>query len=375
VWFNVSAVPPQGVVPTGAPAYFNLCIELPGGVLEPDPYRLDYMTATGDYLQSIDLGALAFRPFQVCATAAIDHSVGLGDLASNPGNPQPLSIEWIHAAIRNIELEIVEGVSVNSPGGTTAGWGYGLESIFTFLLHGGAQATPWVFEQFLSGPVEQMLVDVLNAVTQPVVSALPDPEAALANACDQLLGAYATPSSPYYPVYLHCQEMTQNASIDVLPGGLDPEDACHREDVFARVNDGRPWGSASHDEADFVTSEGQVVSIDRPMWASECGVGAVVETIARDSFWPVVECLEGTLGEALRYDRLATLRSDSQEACLLPTVGFLCEVYGDGEDLQALWGAGASLPAVDDYVGFCEWYEVLLEEDAPSGGPAYAIDG
>lgn len=375
LWFNVSAAPPTGIAATGAEAYFNFCFRLPGVVLEVDPFRIDAEIA-GIYVGSVAPGAIGVEPMSVCATAAIDEYEPDTDFLTTAPSARPLALTWLHAAVRDVGLYVEEGVTVNGGNGgaiSTAvlDWAGDLASA---LVHVGTNQTPWVFDEYFAESVETALVRVMNDLTAPALDGLPDPEGWVKNSCDRFLGVYDDPSSRYYHLYRHCVDATQPVDIELFAGGgPNPASVCHDPDVYARVNDGRQWSSWSDDQHLFMTESAGSIFMDRPLWATQCGVTSRITTEAADVFWPVMDCLEEELEETLAFDRFGSLTNDAQQACLLPTLAMLCDAYGEGDDLEALWSGGGALPEVSEYLGFCGYYEAVLDAQTEDG-PALAIE-
>ncbi|RIL06190.1 MAG: hypothetical protein DCC71_07810 [Proteobacteria bacterium] len=74
------------------------------------------------------------------------------------------------------------------------------------------------------------------------------------------------------------------------------------------------------------------------------------------------------MGEGVNYRKTAAwIRNTAQQRCLVPAVGLMCELYGEGEDLESMWSEplGGAVPDLAGYTNFCDWYDSLTAPDLP----------
>ncbi len=98
-----------------------------------------------------------------------------------------------------------------------------------------------------------------------------------------------------------------------------------------------------------------------------CEVEAELQTTVMSGYEDLLECAGAVFDEGVNYRRsMGWIQGQLQSRCLIPTVGFLCDAYGEGDDLVDLWSEelGAE-PNVGGIFGFCGWYEDLTTPDTP----------
>lgn len=373
-WFQLSRTAPAGVDHEGALAYVNACFALPGGKLRAATFGVD-ITIDGPFssshVEAISLGAMEFSSFRVCTTAAVEERHGdLGSVVSNEA-PSYLRIQFLRATLSGVELRYVEGVNLFGDFSDTHELLLGslLGLLNEVMTSNAFNLGPFLWSHFVEEKLEDRLYAALVDVGLRLENALPNPEQALHTACDRLMPAsYAQPSSPYYPLYLQCQESTHVATIEPQP--LPEWSSCFDGEGFARANDGRRWKSGGADSYVYATGEstpahpGGIEVIERPWWVNGCRFAVEVETRAAEPFWPVLECAAKTTDRRLNDDALAGLGGVLGSECQLPAVKMLCDLYGDGDDLVAMWTDTLGfVPPVNGALGFCGLYDALKPDD------------
>jgi hypothetical protein len=100
---------------------------------------------------------------------------------------------------------------------------------------------------------------------------------------------------------------------------------------------------------------------------SSCGVAATVDTTVLSGYEDLLDCAAGVFNEGMNYRKsMSWISSQSQSRCLTPAVGLLCELYGEGDDLVAMWSQMLGVePDLDGYTNFCAWYDSLTAPDLP----------
>jgi hypothetical protein len=376
VWFNVTWTAPPGVTAVpGAQAYFNLCWALPGVTIEgaTTPMDVDMWSVGGahSHITGIHWGTVELDPFRVCATAALRQSQPLQgpDVLTNGETTPPIVVELVRASLRDVSLRFVEPVNLY---GTFSGWhapaiSY-LESWLTAIGENEG-LLGLLFQAFLEGPIEDRMSEQLFALTTQLASALPEPEHEIGNACNRLMpSSYRQPTSRWYPFYQHCLEATRHAEVTLFSNAIEHTQSCHDRSTYARANDGSAWTrrSDNHDVYYEPVTE-DPIGIDRPYWVTQCEVEAVVDTQLMSGYDDVLDCAANVLDEGLNFRRsMSWVSSEAQSRCLTPTVGLLCDLYGEGDDLIELWTeALGSEPELEGYTRFCDWYASLTAPDLP----------
>ena len=196
---------------------------------------------------------------------------------------------------------------------------------------------------------------------------MPDPEIELADACDTLMPAYANQTSRYYPLYQHCVQAANTASVSYFTNTDSASTACYAGHS-ARANDGSAWSSKKDDHHTYYAPpDADPVGLDKPFWVDGCEVEAELQTTVMSGYEDLLECAGAVFDEGVNYRRsMSWIQTQLQSRCLIPTVGFLCDAYGEGDDLVELWSQQLGTePNVGGVFGFCGWYEDLTKEDTP----------
>ncbi|MGH0033827.1 MAG: hypothetical protein ACQGVK_02225 [Myxococcota bacterium] len=377
-WYNLGFEPPAGVEDIGAEAYLNVCMALPGtrirGGLSPMDVSIHSVAATS-HVEGVSWGAFDLSPFRLCATAAVSTEPGdpAGDFTTGPQSP--LRLRLLRASLHGLSIEMVEGLQLY---GHFAGvHGVALLALTEFL-NGVLQETGvlgLVFDAYFEEGLEARLLSWLNDMAATLAQGLPDPDAELADACDLMPAAYASPTHRYYPIYRHCQDAVQAASVQLATNSDEAASACHADpNAYGRANDVTSFTSPEDDEDLYYVDQGgaspQATVVERPWW-NACGLESEIDTVVPDDYWPVLECAAVTLEDALNYQMSSgSAQNRLRSECLIPTVKLLCDWYGEGDDLIELWSAGGA-PATGNTFGFCDWYADLTAPDTPD----YTIGG
>jgi hypothetical protein len=377
VWFNVSWTPPAGLDPVpGAQAYFNLCWALPGvrveGATTPLDVTMDSIGGAHSHVTGVYWGAAEIDPMRVCATAALRQTPEgpKGDDVLTTGDPTPpVQVQLVRASLRDVSVRFVEPLDLY---GTFSGWHAPAIAYLEDLLATAGEnegLLGFLFQSFLERGIEDRMSEQLHDLTTRLTRALPNPEDEIHDACDRLMPpSYREPRSRWYPFYQHCVEATRHADVTLFSNAVDHLQSCHDPGTLARANDGSAWTrrSDTHDVY-YAPPDGDPVGIDRPYWVTQCEVEATVDTQVMSGYEEILDCASDALDEGLNFRRSMTwVRSEAQERCLTPTVGLLCELYGEGEDLIELWTEPLGVePDLDGYTGFCDWYDSLTAPDLP----------
>ncbi len=374
VWYNLTFEPPPGVEDIGAEAYLNVCMYLPGfrlrGGHSPMNIKISSLAKTTT-VDGISWGAYDVSPFRVCATSAVSTKPGdpMGDLTTGP--QAPMRLRLLRASLHDLSIRMVEGIDLY---GTFKGVHGPIILMLTDFANALLMKTGvlgLLFEAFLQEGFEAKLMAWLNEMASTLAQGLPDPDAELADACDLMPDAYASPTHRYYPIYKHCTSAVEAASIELATNQDEAASSCHSEwNAYGRANDVTSFTSPTDDDDYFFADLGgpspEVLVVDRPWWNS-CGLESEVDTVVPDDYWPVLECASTVMEDALNYQMSnGAAQGRLQSECLLPTVKMLCDWYGEGDDLIELWtgGAGGEVP-VGNTFGFCDWYASLSAPDTP----------
>ncbi|MDJ0790113.1 MAG: hypothetical protein QNK05_25230, partial [Myxococcota bacterium] len=212
VWYNVTWDAPSGVNASHADAFFNVCIQLPGGQLRGETTPHD-ITISGPFntshITGFQWGTFEYDPLEVCATAAIhdDTQGNLEHLTNAP--PSPIRVEFVNARLRNVTIRQVQSTkALGSFEGVHSDIKNMLESLLNGVL-GNSGVLGLLFDEFLKQGLEERILSVLVEYGASVGSNMPHPVQWTKDACDELMPQYATPASPYFPIYQHCKEASQ----------------------------------------------------------------------------------------------------------------------------------------------------------------------
>lgn len=375
VWFNVTWNVPPGVQSVaGAQAYFNLCWMLPGGRLEGEVSDLDvdiYSPGAHSHVTGVHWGVADYAPFRVCATAALSavpDAVGdPDDLTTAPASP--IRVDLVRASLHDVSITFSEPIDVY---GSFAGvHGLAIAFLTDFLgdvqQHQGAMGLLW--EALLESRIETMLAAQLHDVMARLAASIPNPEDEIHGACNRLMPAsYREPTSRWYPFYQHCLEASRNADVTLFSNAIEHTQSCHDRPSYARANDGSAWTRRSDDhDVYYQAPDGDPIGIDRPYWVTGCEVEAEVDTTVMSGYEDLIACAADALDEGINFMRSQSwIAGQAQSRCLTPAVGLLCELYGEGEDLIAMWSEELGVePNLDGYTNFCDWYDSLTAPDLP----------
>jgi hypothetical protein len=370
-WFNVTWSAPAGVTPVaGASGYFNFCWTLPGGKLEGGYAPLD-ITIEGainsSHITGVTWGAVEYSAFRACGTAALrnDPSNIKGDLTT--GQQPPIRVQFVRASLKGLSLKFVELPHLyGSFAAVHAGAiGLFLDFVSSFAKNEGVMGVLW--EAFMRESLEERLAGYLFELGTDLAQRMPDPKNELADACDTLMPGYSSPTSRYYPMYQHCVEAASSASVSYFTNTTSPSTACYAGHS-ARANDGSAWSSKKDDHHTYYAPPNATpVGLDKPFWVDGCEVEAELQTTVMSGYEDLVECAGAVFDEGVNYRRsMSWIQTQLQSRCLTPTVGFLCDAYGEGDDLVELWTQQLGVqPNVGGIFGFCGWYEELTTEDGP----------
>lgn len=377
VWFNVTWEPPASLDPVpGASAYFNLCWNLPGGRLEGETSDVNiniHSAGADSHVNGVYWGIVDFAPFRVCATAVLratpDGPSG-PDVYTTGEDAPPIQVELVRASLHDVSVTYTHPIELY-------GHFAGVHSLIIDYLEDFIGAigqsegiTGLLFQAFLAERLEDALSGYLYDAATRLAEGLPDPETELHGACNRLMPAsYREPTSRWYPLYQHCIEASQGADVTLFSNAIEHAESCHVPGTYARANDGSAWSSASddHDVYYVPPDDDDPIGIDRPYWVSSCGVRATADTTVMSGYEDLLECAASVFNEGVNYQRSQTwIATQSQSRCLTPAVGLLCELYGESEDLEAMWSAELGFtPQLDGYTNFCNWYESLTMPDLP----------
>lgn len=373
-WYKVSWTPPASAPHAVGDAFVNVCFQLPGGQIRGAPIPTDIHIdglVSESRVTGIDWGRVEYSSFNLCATVSIRdvRHLGTRGLDYLHAEQNPFRVEVLNASLRGLDIWVRDTPDVS---GNFAPLHYnvalGLESfLHNLLTH---DAVPLLFDLFMRYRLEDLAVDLLSDFATRLEAALPDPDAPLDGACDLLPGAWSTAASSFYPLYLHCREAAQAASTSVFTNtALERQQLCYSPGARARAFDGKLWDDDEHDEVEMEYEHAQTglnvpVTMPRPFWLG-CGPRFSAQTTAMGGYWPLLSCMGKVADDAVNYQwSTARTNEEMEGVCTTPAAGLLCQVYGDGEDLDAMWTAryGVS-PNLGGIFGYCAWYEELTRPD------------
>ena len=258
-----------------------------------------------------------------------------------------------------------------------------------------------LFWQAAQGDLRDDILDQLKDFAPTLTQIFGDPRSRATDACSTVMpAAYKTPLSPYFAFYRNCVDFagTINDLSFINPPDVPVQAAgsfSESSDAYAQVNLGAiPWGSAETGSKTYFcpssdSPDGCSITFQRPWWARfdphyvigaelftpggysyywGTGVRAAArasgETVAAYSHF--LSCLIPETDSAYNYNpwiTQQTLQGKLQTACQLPALETACELYGEGEDLDALWEARwGYTPNLSGYANFCARAEALRNE-------------
>jgi hypothetical protein len=248
-------------------------------------------------------------------------------------------------------------------------------------------------------PLRDQILSALQDLSPRLTQVFEAPRGRAITACDAVLPPdYEEMTSPFYAFYRICRDFGATLSdiafhnpANALSGGW-ADDVSH---AWANVNlGGIPWGGPDRDSRTWWCPGGGgddcTVTFDRPWWARHDpqylytggpkfhpdsyaysdGPGAKVTLRAEGAtirdYWHFLQCLVPGADRELNENPHATaaqLRTTLQEECQLPALETVCELYGEGEDLEAQWDARwGYTPDLSGYTAYCAWAEELRNE-------------
>jgi hypothetical protein len=369
-WFKLTWDAPNGITPVaGASGYFNFCWQLPGGKIEGGyaPLDITIQGAGESHVTGVTWGAVEYAPLRVCGTAALrsDPSNIEEDLTN--GAQPPIRVQFVKASIQGLELSFVERPNLYGSFAGVHAVVIGKLIDFVSDFAEDDRVTGLLWNVFLKERLEDRLAGYLFDIGARLAQRMPNPKTELIDACDTLMPAYSSPTSPYYPLYQQCVQAANTASIAYFTNDTTVGSTCY-EGPYARANDGSAWTSKSdtHDVYYMPNSE-NAVGIDKPFWVDGCHVEAELQTTVMSGYEELLACASEVFDEGVNYRRSrGWIQTQLQSRCLTPAVGMLCDAYGEGDDLTGLWSQQLGVEVdVDDVFGFCRWYDDLTREDTP----------
>jgi hypothetical protein len=211
--------------------------------------------------------------------------------------------------------------------------------------------------------------------------------------------AYQSRNSNFYAFYRQCIDFA--SSVEDVAFDNDPANQLYEGYGFtqsptywANVNEaGLLWRKADSDRQSFPCPGDASCSvyIDRPWWAaynpryeyvggdkfdpdawnynSGRGGKALVNASATTSkhYWHFMRCLLPNVDQKLNAnvdDFVTRVAENTPNECRLSALETVCELYGEGEDLEQLFAARwGIIPQLSGYTNYCQWAEELREDD------------
>jgi hypothetical protein len=386
-WFNVSFDPPAGVTDE-ADAYVNLCIRLPGSEVRTGTVHTDIVFTTQgktkrakertSHIQALALGGMVFSPMTVCATAtlveprgSVTGPHGAADLAA--GTPAPLVVRFVRATIDDVTVQHTGILEVFGKLDPVHDWFIGqLTSVINGVLKSDIGG-PLLWQGLLKNGLEQTLLTQLDSLAAQLQANLVDPVPMLRQACDTLMpDSFGDVSSRYHLLYRQCRDAGASAGVELI-AEVSPNlvQQCHDPEAYARVSEGAVWRSSDDRSIVLTTGSGDHASqvLHRPHWVG-CALPSTMSTSVLSDWWPLLRCMEEIVDHDVNHGRtISQMRDRLRNDCQVPAVKLLCDAYGEGADLRAMWSAAHGInPPIGPYAGFCGLYRELTKD------PAYQSD-
>ena len=279
-----------------------------------------------------------------------------------------------------------------------------LESVDKALLKSPSNIGASLFWLAMQDHLNGALLDALNELKPKLTKVFDTPRALAQQACGAVMPAgYKTKLSPYYAFYRQCRDFAATINNEgFVDNGLLPvqqqQAFSQSPDLWANVNvGGLGWGDTSQKKQAWpcVDDSCTTLYIDRPWWTHyepnynllggskfspanysySSHLGGKVQYQASGQvlrhYWHFVQCLipeaDRTLNTYLD-ESPEILTERLQTNCKLPALDTLCKLYGEGEDLEALWEARwGYTPPLSGYAMYCAWADELRNEQKDYG--------
>lgn len=249
--------------------------------------------------------------------------------------------------------------------------------------------------------------DVLSSILQSLEALHPkltvlfnSPSAVVIDACKASMpAAYRSKNNNFYAFYRQCLDF--GASIHGVYFNNEASNSFHEgygftqpSNYWANVNKaGLLWRKPGSDRPSFPCPDDASCSvyIDRPWWAdydpgyvytgdekfdpeawsyaSSRGGKVLIDATASTSkhYWHFLRCLVPNADQKFNADIddfVERISEETSEECRLSALETVCELYGEGEDLEVLfenrWGYR---PQLSGYATYCQWAEELRAQD------------
>ena len=248
--------------------------------------------------------------------------------------------------------------------------------------------------------IAEALLDTLNDLKPKLTKTFGTPRTLASNACGSIMpGSYKSMLSPFYAFYLNCRDfantLTEVGFIDPSPLPVSKGASFSQSpDLWANANvAGLYWGEKKTQAVPCPDYSCSDMIYERPWWASydphyawssENGgekfdpgsynyvspYGGRVRYQATgrtiQPYWYFLQCLIPAADKEInRNPHLSAyqLGENVKEACMLPALETACELYGEGDDLEAQWEARWGIvPSISGYLFYCAWAEELRNE-------------